>query len=148
MITAAPLAAADATLLLAAYAAEMRGLLHGGAVARAEDAAALLEGTPLLGAFDGGVPVGFLLLIEIPEIVFARRCGQIEDLFILPPYRRRGAARVLLAAAESMARARGLSHIRWFVPEGDAAAIALYEKIAERAAWRGYILRLDANASL
>jgi ribosomal protein S18 acetylase RimI-like enzyme len=148
MITAAPLVATDATALLAAYAAEMRGLLHGGTVARAEDAVALLDGTPLIGAFDGEVPIGFLLLIELPEIVFARRCGQIEDLFILPSHRRRGAAHVLLAAAESMARARGLSHLRWFVPEGDDAAIALYEKVAERAAWRGYILRLDADASL
>ncbi|MBR0656077.1 GNAT family N-acetyltransferase [Plastoroseomonas arctica] len=148
MITAAHLDPADAIPLIAAYGAEMRGLLHGTTHARAEDAAALLDGTLLLGAFADGVPVGFLVMVELPEIVFARRCGQIEDLFILPAHRRRGAARVLLAAAEAEARTRGHSHLRWFVPEADAAAVALYERVASRAAWRGYILRLDADASL
>jgi len=107
MITTAPLAPADAVPLIAAYAGEMRGLLHGAAIARAEDACAMLDGALLIGAFDAGQPVGFLLLLDLPEIVFARRCGQIEDLFILPSHRRRGAGRALLAAAEATARARG-----------------------------------------
>jgi hypothetical protein len=34
------------------------------------------------------------------------------------------------------------------VPEADHAAIALYERVAERAEWRSYIQRLDRAASL
>ena len=137
MITTGLLEPHAAAPLIAAYAAEMRPLLHGAAIPRAEAASAMLGGALLLGAFDAGVPVGFLLLLDLPEIVFARRCGQVEDLFILPSHRRRGAA-----------RARNFSHLRWFVPERDMAAIALYDTMAERAGWRGFILRLDADASL
>lgn len=142
---------ADALPLFDAYAIEMRRLLHGHAAARAAEAAALIAATPaatLLGAFDGEVPIGFLVLLELPEIVFARRCGQIEDLFVLPAHRGRGAARAMVAAAGAEGHARAWSHIRWFVPEGDAAAIALYERIALRTDWRAYILRLEPDASL
>ncbi|MBR0665767.1 GNAT family N-acetyltransferase [Roseomonas hellenica] len=141
----------DALPLFDAYAAEMRGLLHGRAAARAAEAAALIAAAPaatLLGAFAGDAPIGFLVLLELPEIVFARCCGQIEDLFVLPAYRGRGAARALVAAAEAEGRARTWSHIRWFVPEGDMAAIALYDRIAARTDWRAYILRLEPDASL
>ncbi len=148
MITTGPLDRHAAAPLIAAYAAEMRGLLHGSAVVDEGAATPLLEGALLLGAFDIGLPVGFLLLLDLPEIVFARRCGQVEDLFILPSHRRRGVARALLAAATAEATARNFSHLRWFVPEGDVAAIALYETMAERAGWRGFILRLDGDASL
>ncbi len=148
MITTGLLEPHAAAPLIAAYAAEMRPLLHGAAIPRAEEASAMLGGALLLGAFDAGVPVGFLLLLDLPEIVFARRCGQVEDLFILPSHRRRGAARALLTAAAAEARARNFSHLRWFVPERDMAAIALYDTMAERAGWRGFILRLDADASL
>ncbi len=148
MITTGLLEPQAAAPLIAAYAAEMRPLLHGAAIPRAEEASAMLDGALLLGAFDAGVPVGFLLLLDLPEIVFARRCGQVEDLFVLPSHRRRGAARALLTAAIAEARARNFSHLRWFVPERDMAAIALYDTMAERAGWRGFILRLDADASL
>ena len=148
MITTGLLEAGAAAPLIAAYAAEMRPMLHGAAIPQAEDAVLLLDGALLLGAFDAGAPVGFLLLLDLPEIVFARRCGQVEDLFILPSHRRRGAARALLGAAMAEARARNFSHLRWFVPERDVAAIALYETIAERAGWRGFILPLDTDASL
>lgn len=148
MITTGPLDPRAAAPLIAAYAAEMRPLLRGTATPRDSEAPALPHGALLLGAFAASVPVGFLLLLDLPEIVFARRCGQVEDLFILPDHRRRGAARALLAAAAAAARARDFSHLRWFVPERDAAAIALYDTIAERVGWRGFILRLDADASL
>lgn len=150
-ITTRRMSPAEALPLFDAYAAEMRGLLHGRATGRPDEAAALIATAPaatLLGAFAEDVPVGFLLLLELPEIVFARRCGQIEDLFVQPAHRGRGAARALIAAAEAEGRARAWSHLRWFVPEGDAAAIALYERMAVRTDWRAYILRLEAGASL
>jgi GNAT superfamily N-acetyltransferase len=151
MLSTRPLDPAAAMPLFDAYATEMRGLLHGEVPARPAEAAALLAANPaamLLGAFADAAPVGFLLLLELPEIVFARRCGQVEDLFVLPAHRGRGAARALLAAAEAEGRARAWSHLRWFVPEADSAAIAFYERVAARADWRAYILRLDPTASL
>lgn len=138
--------------LLAAYAAEMRGALAGQAVAAPEAQAALLAAHPaaeLLVAEDAaGAPIAFAVLFDLPELVFARHCGQLDDLFVAPAARGQGVARALVEAAVALGRARGWSHLRWIVPEADTAAIALYERIAARADWRSYIIRLDPAASL
>ncbi len=149
-----PLPAAERGCLLPlfeAYAAEMRGVLAGAAVAAPTAQAALLESHPaaeVLVAEEGGAPAGFAVLFDLPEIVFARRCGQLDDLFVLPAWRGRGLARALIAEACALGKARGWNHLRWFVPAGDTGAIALYERIAARADWRSYLIRLDASASL
>jgi len=137
--------------LLAAYAEEMRATLSGQAIASPEAQAALLAGHPaaeLLIAERDDKAVGFAILFDLPEVVFARRCGQLDDLFVLPVARGQGIARALIAEACAMGRARGWSHLRWYVPEADVGAIALYERIAARADWRNYIIRLDPSASL
>jgi GNAT superfamily N-acetyltransferase len=137
--------------LLALYAGEMREALAGAAIAPPEVQAALLASHPaaeILLAEDGGAPLGFAILFDLPEVVFARRCGMLDDLFVRPEARGRGIARALIAEAAALGRARGWSHLRWIVPEADAGAIALYERIAERADWRSYVIRLDPTASL
>jgi len=137
--------------LLALYAAEMRGVLNGAATASPEAQAALLASHPaaeVLLAEEGGEAVGFAILFDLPEVVFARRCGNLDDLFVRPEARGRGIARALIAAAVREGEARGWSHLRWIVPEGDVAAIALYERIATRADWRSYVIRIDPGASL
>lgn len=137
--------------LLALYAAEMRAVLTGAEIATPEAQAALLASHPaaeVLLAEEGGEPLGFAILFDLPEVVFARRCGNLDDLFVRPEARGRGIARALIAAAVELGAARGWSHLRWIVPEGDVAAIALYERIAARADWRSYVIRIDPNASL
>jgi GNAT superfamily N-acetyltransferase len=136
---------------LAAYAAEMRVTLAGHASARPEDQAALIAEHPaaeVLVAEDGGAPMGFAVLFHLPELVFARRCGMLDDLFVHPAAGGQGIARALIAEACALGRARGWSHLRSMVPEADAGAIALYERIASRADWRSYVIRLDPAASL
>jgi GNAT superfamily N-acetyltransferase len=153
-LTIAPLPAAERhslAPLLARYAEEMRGVLRGAAVADAQAQARLLAEHPaaeVLLAREGGADLGFAILFDLPEVVFARRCGQLDDLFVTPEARGRGVARALIAAACELGRARGWSHLRWIVPEGDVGAIALYERIATRADWRSYVIRLDPAASL
>lgn len=137
--------------LLGAYAAEMRGVLQGTAQADGAAIAALLEAdarAELMVAARDGADLGFALFYDLPEAVFARRCGQLDDLFVSPAARGQGVARALVTALGELGQARRWSHLRWFVPEGDHAAIALYERIAERADWRSYIQRLDRSASL
>lgn len=137
--------------LLDAYARDMGGLLAGSAVATGAAAAALIDADPrteVLCARIAAEPVGFAILFDLPEVVFARRCGALDDLFVLPARRGQGFARALIAAAVDLGRARGWSHLRWIVPEGDAAAIALYERVAARADWRSYVIRLSPDASL
>lgn len=155
-ITIRPLPPAERAALLAplldAYAAEMRPLLAGAAPADGATAAALIAADPrteVLAACAGrDEAIGFALFYDLPEVVFARRCGQLDDLFVRQDQRGRGVARALLAALTDLGRGRGWSHLRWFVPEGDAAAIALYRRVAERADWHSYVIRLDPGASL
>lgn len=137
--------------LLSLYAAEMTALLAGTAPASGEASAALLETDPrihVLAAWRHGAPIAFTIVFEVPEVVFARHCGALDDVFVAPAHRGQGIARALIAAAAGLGRARGWSHLRWIVPEGDAGAIALYERIAERADWRSYVIRLAPDASL
>ena len=137
--------------LLEAYAAEMRDTLAGTHTASGQDAAALLAADPrteILVALQGDDPVGFAIFFDLPEAVFARRCGALDDLFVRADQRGRGLARALLDALCALGRERGWSHLRWIVPEADRAAIALYERVAERADWRSYVIRLDRAASL
>lgn len=137
--------------LLEAYAEEMRGTLAGSRPARGEDAAALLADDPrtevLLATLDGEA-VGFAIFFDLPEVVFARRCGALDDLFVSADRRGQGLARALVTALLDTGRRRGWSHLRWYVPEADRAAIALYERIAERTDWRSYVIRLDPEVSL
>ncbi|MBU8544966.1 MULTISPECIES: GNAT family N-acetyltransferase [Roseomonadaceae] len=138
--------------LLALYAAEMRDVLNGAASATPEAQAALLARHPaaevLLAEDAAGTPLGFAILFDLPEVVFARHCGMLDDLFVRPEARGQGVARALIAAAVAMGTTRGWSHLRWIVPEGDVGAIALYERIASRADWRSYVVRIDPAASL
>jgi GNAT superfamily N-acetyltransferase len=137
--------------LLAAYAAEMRDTLAGSRPASGADAAALLADDPraeVLAASIADEPVGFAIFFDLPEAVFARRCGALDDLFVRPDRRGQGIARALVDALCALGRERGWSHLRWIVPEADLGAIALYERIAERADWRSYVIRLDREASL
>ncbi|MGG5808773.1 GNAT family N-acetyltransferase [Falsiroseomonas sp. CW058] len=138
--------------LLGLYAGEMRATLNGAAVATPEAQAALLAEHPaaeaLLAEDAAGAPLGFAILFDLPEVVFARRCGHLDDLFVRPEARGRGIARALVEAAVALGRERGWSHLRWIVPEADAGAIALYERIATRADWRSYVIRIDPAASL
>ncbi|MCA3302065.1 MAG: GNAT family N-acetyltransferase [Roseomonas sp.] len=102
----------------------------------------------ILGAFRGDEALGFAHFFDLPEIVFARRCGALDDLFVCPSARRQGVAQCLIEGLAALGQTRGWSHLRWIVPETDQAAIALYERIAERAPWRSYVLRLAPDVSI
>jgi len=137
--------------LLETYAAEMRATLAGSRPASGADAAALLAADPraeVLVSEEAEEIVAFAIVFDLPEAVFARRCGALDDLFVRPDRRGQGLARRMVEALCAIGRARGWSHLRWIVPEGDRAAIALYERIATRADWRSYVIRLDPEASL
>jgi GNAT superfamily N-acetyltransferase len=137
--------------LLEAYAAEMRATLAGSRPATGDEAAALLAAdarTEVLAATQGDDLLAFAIFFDLPEAVFARRCGALDDLFVRADRRGQGIARALVDALRALGQARGWSHLRWIVPEADRAAIALYERIAERADWRSYVIRLDRDASL
>ena len=137
--------------LFAAYGAEMAPHLAGATPAQPSEMLKLIANDPraeILAAFSANEALGFALFFDLPEIVFARRCGALDDLFVRPAARRQGVAQALIEALSEIGRARAWSHLRWIVPETDQGAIALYERIAARAPWRSYVLRLDPTGSL
>ena len=137
--------------LLAAYGAEMAPHLAGAAPATAPEMLRLITTDPraeILAAFSGDEALGFAHFFDLPEIVFARRCGALDDLFVAPSARRQGVAQALIEALAEIGRARAWSHLRWIVPETDKGAITLYERIAVRAPWRSYVQRLSPDVSL
>jgi GNAT superfamily N-acetyltransferase len=137
--------------LLAAYGAEMAPHLAGAAPATAPEMLKLITADPrteILMAFRGDEALGFAHFFDLPEIVFARRCGALDDLFVRPSARRQGVAQALIEGLAALGQTRGWSHLRWIVPETDQAAIALYERIAARAPWRSYVLRLAPDVSI
>jgi GNAT superfamily N-acetyltransferase len=137
--------------LLAAYGTEMGPHLAGTTPAAPQAMLHLIAHDPraeMLVAFRNDEAIGFAHFFDLPEIVFARRCGALDDLFVAPSARRQGVARHLIEALATLGHERGWSHLRWIVPETDQAAIALYDRIAARAPWRSYVLRLDPAVSL
>ena len=137
--------------LLAAYGAEMAPHLAGAAPATAPEMLKLITHDPraeILMAFRGDEALGFAHFFDLPEIVFARRCGALDDLFVRPSARRQGVAQALIEGLTAIGRSRGWSHVRWIAPETDQAAIALYERISARAPWRSYVLRLAPDVSI
>jgi GNAT superfamily N-acetyltransferase len=100
------------------------------------------------GAFEGDALIGFAVVMELPDAIHGTVTGMMDDLFVTPARRKRGVAQAILAAIVEHAKAKGWAHVRWLAHEGDAAAVALYDKVAERVALRSYVIRLDPKRSM
>lgn len=141
------LAASDAPRLAPLLAAYSAALLGREAAAPDEASALRLIEDPvsaIAGAELDGRLVGFALYYDLPEAISGRRAGQLDDLFVEPAVRGQGVAQALIARLVEEGAARGWVHLRWMVPETSPAA-ALYDRIAERAPWRSYVVRIDRS---
>lgn len=74
----------------------------------------------------------------------------LEDLYVRPAFRRRGAARALLAALAAHCVARGYTRLSWAVLNWNTDAIALYEEVGAvpQHEWTGYRLSGPALSGL
>ena len=86
-----------------------------------------------LVAWDGGLPVGHLLLKwggagAEPMASRLRDCPDVEDFTVRPEYRSRGVGTRLLDMAEGLARERGFARIGLSVGLENTRARALYER--------------------
>jgi GNAT superfamily N-acetyltransferase len=114
------------------------------------DLAALLFGPEPRAACDlvelGGVPVGFCLWFHTVS-TFAGRAGiWIEDLFVLPEARGRGAGLALLKVLARRCRDEGLARIDWAVLDWNAPGIGFYERIGSQPLHDWRLRRLSGEA--
>jgi GNAT superfamily N-acetyltransferase len=79
----------------------------------------------LIAAIDGD-SAGFALFFHNYSTFLGRRGLWLEDLFVLPAYRRRGCAKALLRALAGIARERGCGRFEWAVLDWNAGAIDFY----------------------
>ena len=107
--------------------------------------ARLGQGGPVLLALEGPEPVGFAAMSTGPdERNLLATIGEIEVLYVVPRWGRRGHGGRLLVGAAAELRRLGASGARWWIPESDPATAAFLH----RAGWSadGVRRELDTGA--
>lgn len=80
-------------------------------------------------AFAGDEPVGFALFFQNFSTFLGRPGVYLEDLFVVPGWRRRGVGRRLLAHLARIALERKCGRMEWSVLDWNHTAIAFYERL-------------------
>lgn len=76
-----------------------------------------------------GEPVGFALFFQNYSTFLAQPGIYLEDLYVRPEARGRGAGRALLAHLARLARERGCGRLEWWVLDWNEAAIRFYRSL-------------------
>jgi len=85
----------------------------------------LRQGGPVVVAFEGDEPVGFAAVSgELDGRNLLAPIGEIEVLYVVPRWGRRGHGGRLLATAAGELRRLGATSARWWIPETDRATTA------------------------
>jgi GNAT superfamily N-acetyltransferase len=80
-------------------------------------------------AWEDGLPAGFALFFHNFSTFLGRKGLYLEDLFVLPEFRRRGYGRALLVHLARLAVERGCGRFEWTVLDWNAEAIAFYQAL-------------------
>jgi GNAT superfamily N-acetyltransferase len=75
-----------------------------------------------------GVPVGQAIFFHNYSTFLARPGMYIEDIFVLPEHRGRGAGKALLRRVAEIARERNCGRLEWSVLDWNTPAIEFYER--------------------
>jgi GNAT superfamily N-acetyltransferase len=78
---------------------------------------------------DGGRPVGFALYFFTYSTFLAQPTLYLEDLFVIPQARGRGAGRALLRALARLAVRRGCGRMEWTVLDWNTPSIRFYRRL-------------------
>jgi ribosomal protein S18 acetylase RimI-like enzyme len=103
------------------------------------------EGVQLIARAPDGSPVGFATVFWCWSTLGAHRTGVMNDLFVVPAARGRGAAAALIAECVAQSRAHGAASLGWQTARDNTRAQRLYERVgARREQWLDYSLGIGA----
>ena len=80
----------------------------------------------------GRRPVGFALFFFTYSTFLARPSLYLEDLFVLPEERGKGAGKALLRALAKIAIARGCGRMEWAVLDWNTPSIRFYKRLGAK----------------
>jgi GNAT superfamily N-acetyltransferase len=105
------------------------------------------EGVQLIAWDEDGRPVGFATVYWSWSTAHAARIGVLNDLFVIPDARGRGAAEALIAASVEQCRRRGADQLSWQTAPDNHRAQRVYDRIgATREQWVDYHLAVPRAA--
>lgn len=91
-------------------------------------------------------PVGFALYFTSYSTWRGRPGIHLEDLFVLPEFRRRGIAKALLSRVAARAVERGFNWLGWHVLEWNEPAINFYQPLGAQFLTEWRIMRVAGDA--
>lgn len=97
-------------------------------------------------AYAGDEPVGFALYFQSFSTFLGRPGIYLEDLFVLPEWRRRGIAKRLLAVLASEVIERDGGRLEWSVLNWNESAIAFYKSIGARPMHEWTVYRITGES--
>jgi GNAT superfamily N-acetyltransferase len=90
-------------------------------------------------------PVGYAVFFETYSTFLARPGLFLEDLFVLPAYRKRGIGAALLKRCIALADQRGCGRMEWTCLDWNTNAQYVYEKLGARRLSDWYLYRLGRD---
>jgi GNAT superfamily N-acetyltransferase len=94
----------------------------------------------------GSTPVGFALFFHNYSTFLAQRGLYLEDLFVVPEWRGRGAGRALLAHLARIAIERGCGRLEWVVLDWNEPANRFYNRLGAESMDGWTVNRLAGDA--
>ena len=83
----------------------------------------------VLFALEDGKEVGFALFFHNFSTFLGRSGLYLEDLFVLPEYRKRGHGKALLIKLAQIARERGYGRFEWWCLDWNTPSIGFYKSL-------------------
>ena len=100
----------------------------------------------VLIAYGGSTPIGFAVYFQNYSTFLGRPGIYLEDLFVLPEWRRRGYGRRLLAEVARIALERKCGRLEWAVLDWNEPALHFYRSLGARAMDEWTVYRLTGDA--
>ncbi len=91
-------------------------------------------------------PVGYALLFPTYSTFLAQPSLYLEDVFVLPDYRRRGIGKALLRECVRVAHEGGYGRLEWTCLDWNTNAQAMYEHMGARRMREWYLYRTTRDA--